>query len=205
MKIYDDDKEARAAATANYEEIAEDSFNVEDYDAMGDDGIGDYNEIHTSGIDGNSSGYSVVDASEESRLGLDYSSLNKPKVYGSGPPQKSRGKAKAAGRNLGGAAGGTQSTQAAPQRPRSNTQFEKKTASKSKSKSKASNARPRANTQYEGTRGVANLSTFGSGTESSGNAKSGSRPEGRGINKKPSVYLGFGRGGDDDESDEIDI
>ena len=37
MKVYDDDKEARAAATANYEEIAEDSFNVEDYDAMGND------------------------------------------------------------------------------------------------------------------------------------------------------------------------
>lgn len=204
MEVYDDAKEARAAATANYEEIAEDSFNVEDYDAMGDDGIGDYDEIHTSGIDGNSSGYSVVDASEESRLGLDYSSLNKSKMYGSGPPQKSKANANTTGRNLSAAAGGgTQYTQAAPRRPRSNTQFEKKAASKSKSK--VPNARPRANTQYEGTRSVASLSTFGSGTESSGNAHSGSRPKGRGINKDPSLYLGFGRDGDDDESDEIDI
>lgn len=208
MKTYDDIKEARAAATANYEEVADDSFNVEDYDAMGGDDDGDYDEID-GGTGGNSSGYSVVDASEESRLGLDYSSLKKPKVYGSGPPQKSRGKAKAAGRNLGGAVSGTQSTQAAPQRPRSNTQFGKKAASKSKSKAPVLNARPRANTDYENTRSVGTRPTVGSGTESNGSAQSGSKLKGRGIrqeHRKPSLYLGFGRGGDDAESDdEIDI
>ena len=209
MKIYDDDKEALAAATANYEEVAEDSFNVEDYDAMGGDDDGDYDEIDNGGTGGNSGAYSVVDASEESRLGLDYSSLNKPKVYGSGPPQKSRGKAKAVGRNLGGAADGTQSTQAAPQRPRSNTQFEKRAASKGKSKAPVLNARPRANTEYENTRSVGTRPTVGSGTESNGSAQSGSKLKGRGIsqdNRKPSIYLGFGRGGDNAESeDEIDI
>ena len=128
-------------------------------------------------------------------------------MYGSGPPQKSRGKAKAAGRNLGGAAGGTQNIQGAPQRPRSNTQFEKRAASKSKSKAPVLNARPRANTEYENTRSVGTRPTVGSGTESNGSAQSGSKLKGRGIsqdNRKPSIYLGFGGGGDKSE-EEIDI
>lgn len=70
MKIYDDDKEARVAATANYEEIADATFNVEDYDAMGGDGDGDYDEIDNNGT-GTTGKQVAASASNSTQYGFD--------------------------------------------------------------------------------------------------------------------------------------
>eukprot|EP00729_Bicosta_minor_P003180 gene3180-28387_t len=150
-RIYEDAKKKRAEQAANYEDIL-DNVDADAYDAMGSDyeDMGsDCEEVEDDG-DGD---YKPADASEESRLGLDYSSLNNPKTYGSNPQTKGSngGKAKVKGkgkRKSNGPKGGKQT-----QRPRSNTVYENTGAPPAGGRSRA-----RANTQFTKAPGVSGKS-----------------------------------------------